>query len=39
MHKKQGKSPWEITQELFPFTKGKSYQEVDKDYTQNPEAI
>jgi hypothetical protein len=36
MNKKQGKTPWEITQELFPFTKGRSYREVDKNYS--PEA-
>lgn len=36
MHNKNGMNPWEITQELFPFTKGKSYQEGDKNYS--PEA-
>lgn len=36
MNKKQGKTSWEVTQELFPFTKGKSYQECDEDF--NPEA-
>lgn len=34
MHKKQGKTPWEITQELFRFTKGKSYQDFDDNYSR-----
>jgi len=36
MNKKEGKTSWEITQELFPFTKGKSYQDFDENYS--PEA-
>ncbi|MBM4275664.1 MAG: hypothetical protein FJ134_14560 [Deltaproteobacteria bacterium] len=36
MHNKRDMTPWEITQELFPFTKGKSYQNWDENYS--PEA-
>ncbi len=36
MNKKQGKTPWEITQELYPLTKGKSYQDWEENYS--PEA-
>ena len=34
MNRKEGKSPWVITQELFPFTKGKSYQDFDEHYSR-----
>jgi hypothetical protein len=32
MNKKEGKNPWEITQELFPFTKVKSYRDWEENY-------